>query len=384
LEIDVFAAPPGTVLGGKYKVVERLDAGGMGVVYSATDRHGRPVALKIIKPKHASDDEVRERFRREREILHSLDHPAVVKVYSSGELPGGHLYLEMELLRGETLKDRLRRGPFPPQEFAPVLQWIASALEATHALGVIHRDLKPANIFLVTTPPGQSSPGLASPVKVLDFGISRPLSGRRLTKSGLAVGTPRYMPPEQLLGKRDLDPRVDVYTLGVVSYEAIAGRLPFKGRNDADLAVEIVRGEPIALGDVKPELGPELAAVLKQAMAKTRELRFGSVRELADAFALAAHAAPLQPNPPTIPAPPPDGMDVDVELGGELEEPERDAPFSIQAPRAPGPAPTTKRTSPPPAPDSDESPTVAEGGLPPAAPTTQTVGTFGPGGRRED
>jgi serine/threonine-protein kinase len=292
--MDVLAATAGTVLGDRYRVIERLDSGGMGVVYSALELHsGRTVALKVIKPRHANDPEIRERFRREREILERLDHPAIVRVHGSGEFPGGHVYLEMELLVGETLKDRLRReGPFPAGAFIPVLQWIAAAIDATHSLGVIHRDLKPANIFLLR------DRNARSPVKVLDFGVSKRRGSKKLTKTGLSVGTPRYMPPEQLSGLRDLDPRVDVYTLGVVTFEAITGRIPYRAKNEADLAVEIIRGTPLRLSEVRADLPPGIETVLAQAMAKARENRYASASDLAEAYALAAADGEMEAPPP--------------------------------------------------------------------------------------
>jgi serine/threonine-protein kinase len=192
----------------------------------------------------------------------------------------------MELLEGETLGTRMKRRPMLPTELAPIVAGIVAGLAAAHAQAVVHRDLKPDNVFLV--PDHASGREGALRVKLLDFGISKVWYGEKLTQTGQILGTPRYMSPEQLGAEVDVDPRIDVYALGVILYEALAGTPPFLASTPTDLIVAILHGKVAPLRTVRPELSPAIEAVVMRAMARHRDARFGTARELADAFLDAA------------------------------------------------------------------------------------------------
>jgi serine/threonine protein kinase len=206
-----------------YRVAANLGAGGMGVVYLAEDeRLNRKVALKFLPPAIAQDHEARVRLLREAQAASALDHPNVAAVYDIDEW-NGQLFIAMPYYDGETLEQRIGRGPLPIEEAARIAGEIASGLAATHRAGLVHRDLKPANIMCTRS--GQ--------VKILDFGLAKVFSGgesgvTRVTQEGAAVGTVAYMAPEQARGA-DVDARADVWALGVILFEMLTGRLPFAG-----------------------------------------------------------------------------------------------------------------------------------------------------------
>jgi serine/threonine-protein kinase len=280
------AAALGTVLVGRYRLDATLGAGGMAEVFRATDTHtGRAVAVKILRGQSASNREAVMRLKREGEVLSALRHAAIVAVEAAYELEGG-VFLVMELLEGETLGARMKRGIMTPMELAPIVAGVAAGLSAAHAQNVVHRDLKPDNVFLV--PDAQSGREGALRVKLLDFGISKVWYGEKLTQTGQVLGTPRYMSPEQLGAEVDVDPRIDVYALGVILYEALAGTPPFLATSPTDLIVAILHGKVAPLRAVRPELSPAIEAVVMRAMARSRDARFGTARELADAFLDAA------------------------------------------------------------------------------------------------
>jgi eukaryotic-like serine/threonine-protein kinase len=270
----------GKVLDGRFQVRGTLGAGGMAEVFRVVDgRSGRELALKVLRREVAADPEAVERMRREAELLASIDHPAIVSVEASGTLPDGRVYLAMELLEGETLGQRMRRGPMAPVDLAPVVAGVASGLAAAHGRGVVHRDLKPDNIFLC---PGSED---GEPrVKILDFGVSKVFGYERLTRTGQILGTPRYMAPEQLTAERDLDARVDVYALGVILYEALAGQPPIPTNDPTALIVAVLNGQVVPLESMRVGLPEGLPAVVMGAMHRDRDRRPGSIAELAQAF----------------------------------------------------------------------------------------------------
>jgi serine/threonine-protein kinase len=257
----------------------------MGAVYEAVDQQaGRLVALKLLHPELALDAEIHRRFRREASILQALDHPAVVRVLDLGTDEQGHSYTAMELLKGETLHARIQRAPaVAPQELVPVLRDACAGLEAAHGHGVIHGDIKPANLFL---PAAEDAEGTAA--KLVDFGLSKVHGLERLTRTGEVIGTPVYMAPELLTGQGDIDTRVDIYALGVVLYEALAGRTPFGEQHPGRLMYQIVSGDRHPLGDARPELPRAVVDVIERAMAPKRENRYETVGALSDAFAEAS------------------------------------------------------------------------------------------------
>ncbi len=274
------------VIGGRFRLDAQLGAGGMAQVFRAWDlARNRAVAVKLLKPDIASNEEAVERMRREGEALSRLKHPCIVAIETFGKLPDGRMFLAMELLEGETLGERMRRHTMNPGELAPVVRDVASGLTAAHQAHIVHRDLKPDNIFLCG--PGPNQPPA---VKILDFGISKIYGYDRLTRTGQILGTPRYMAPEQLSADRSLDGRVDVYAMGVILYEALAGHPPFWGTNPSELVINILHGNSAPLKSYRADLADDIVAVVSRAMARVREARFPNVGALSEAWGAAATA----------------------------------------------------------------------------------------------
>jgi serine/threonine protein kinase/tetratricopeptide (TPR) repeat protein len=254
-----------------YRIVEKLGEGGMGEVYRAHDeRLDRPVAVKVLR-QLGEDEDRRERFRREARAAARTNHPHVCQIYEVGE-DEGRPFLVMELLEGQSLDARLIQGPLPPGEALEVMSQTLSALGELHARGIVHRDLKPSNLFLT-----------AHGVKLLDFGLARHLDAQQgaLTVSGLLVGTPFYMAPEQALGQ-PITPAVDLFTAGALLYEMLAGSRPFGGNSTPEVLYSIVNEQPAALGGT-PEI-ERLNAVILRALEKEPANRFPSAREMAEAL----------------------------------------------------------------------------------------------------
>lgn len=274
----------GRLLGGRYRLEQRLAAGGFGTVYRATACNGGEVAIKIMHPQHVADSNVSARFRREAHTLARLASPHTVATYELGEDRDGALYIVMELLRGESLQDRFAaQGPLGWRTVLEVARGVCSSLVEAHGLGIVHRDLKPANIFLA------HSDGDRSFAKVLDFGIAKQLGPTtndcELTRVGQAIGTVEYMAPEQLIGG-EVDGRADIYTLGVVMYEMLTGQRPFADTTGATSLVTAVMTRPVTppsalIGGAVPR---ELDAVIVRCLAREPDDRYGSVDELAAAL----------------------------------------------------------------------------------------------------
>ena len=280
----------GEVLVGRFRILDAIGEGASAEVYRAIDlESGSPVALKLMRTSIADDPEALERMRREGEILERLRHPAIVGIVALGAVGDGRLFIAMELLEGETLGARMKRGRLSVAELAPVVAGVAAGLTAAHELGIIHRDLKPENIFLTR------AKGEAPGVKLLDFGVSKMTDMERLTQTGQVIGTPRYMAPEQLMAAHDLDARVDVYALGVILYEALSGRTAFDAKNPSELLVSILHGKVEALKGQRPDLSMVLISHVSRAMACEVGDRFASVEELADAFLTEVGEARLEP-----------------------------------------------------------------------------------------
>ena len=260
-------------LGDRYRVEREVGAGGMAIVFLATDvKHHRPVAIKVLRPELAAAVG-HERFLREIEIAAKLQHPHVLPVYDSGRADG-MLYYVMPFVEGESLRDRLvRGGPLPHAEAARIAREVADALAYAHRQGIVHRDIKPANILL--------SQGHAV---VADFGVARALSASaapsELTQTGMAVGTPAYMSPEQALGETNLDGRTDVYALGVVLYEILAGRPPFGGATPQSIVAQALSHKVPQLRDDALGLQP----VIERALAREPGDRFATADELSGAL----------------------------------------------------------------------------------------------------
>ncbi len=276
---------------GRYRIVRKLGEGGMGVVYAAHDqRLDRQVAIKRIRP--GADGQERQRLWREARAGASVSHPNVCQLYEIGE-DGEELFLAMELLDGEPLSARLTRGALPPNEAAQIALSVLSALAALHDRGIVHRDLKPSNIFLAR-----------HAVKLLDFGLARAFAGTAgegqatVTQPGLMIGTPRYMAPEQIEGQ-PVDVRTDLFALGIVLYEMVAGRPPFGGESVFEVAREILHSEPPALGGSSGIVA--LDRILNRALRKQPDARYQTAavfaQELRSALLVtdASDAAPVRP-----------------------------------------------------------------------------------------
>ena len=286
--------PPNSHLG-NYEILESLGAGGMGEVYRARDtRLGRVVAIKVILEAYASDPERAARFQREAKMLAALNHPRIAGLYGLEQADGVH-FLVMELVEGETLADRLRRGAMPVEESIGIGLQIAEALEAAHEKGVVHRDLKPANIKI--TPDHQ--------VKVLDFGLAKavesdaaveaansPTLSMMATQAGVILGTAAYMSPEQAKGFA-VDHRSDVFSFGTVLFEMLTGRQPFQGDTAADVLASVLVREPEVSG-LPADTNPRLIELVTRCMQKSPKRRWqhiGDVRAELESLAASPRSA---------------------------------------------------------------------------------------------
>jgi Tol biopolymer transport system component len=276
---------PGTRLG-PYEVLALIGAGGMGEVYGARDtRLDRTVALKVLPADFASDPSHRARFQREARAISALAHPHICTLHDVGE-QDGQAYLVMEYLTGETLADRLKKGPLPRPQALEAAGHIADALDAAHKRGIIHRDLKPGNVMLTR-----------AGVKLLDFGLARigahgerpvvedlasaPTTSGPLTGRGTLLGTMPYMAPEQLEG-RPTDARTDVWALGAVLYEMLTGRRAFEGQSQASLIAAILEKEPVSLTTLQPLIPPSLERLVRRCLAKSPDDRWDTAHDLAE------------------------------------------------------------------------------------------------------
>jgi CheY-like chemotaxis protein len=261
--------PLGHVLGNRYEVRELAGAGAMGTVYRVHDRElGEDVALKVLRPDMLSDPDVIERFKAEVRLARKISHPSVVRTHDFGEADGVH-FLTMEYVEGLTARALLDdRGRLPADSALALGRQLAEALAAAHAQGVIHRDIKPQNLLL----DGQGV------LKVMDFGVSR-LSDQGGSDLGMLVGTPAYMPPEQLLGE-DIDSRADLYAVGVVLFECLTGRLPFVADTLVALVAKVLHEDPPAPADLQPDVPVALSALVCRLLSRARDERPASAHDL--------------------------------------------------------------------------------------------------------
>jgi serine/threonine protein kinase len=281
----------GDTIADKYRVERLLGRGGMGAVYEASHLlSGKRVAVKWMLPSLGQAG-LTERFMHEARATARIDHPNVVDIYDVGRHEES-VYLVMELLHGESLATRLERAPIPSADAVPLLMPALRGVAAAHARGVIHRDLKPDNIFMCTGPDGE-----ARDCKVLDFGISKVEAEDRdlaMTKTGIVMGTPYYMSPEQIKGLKEVDERGDIYAFGVILYEILADCFPFDADTYSALVIKVATLDPAPLSIVRPDLDPALAEVVMRAMAREREQRYANVAELAQALLPFAGGVPFR------------------------------------------------------------------------------------------
>jgi eukaryotic-like serine/threonine-protein kinase len=278
-----------------YEVRSLLGQGGMGAVYAAEHPVlGRRVAIKVLHPEFAKDTTLVGRFHNEARAANAIGHPNIIDVIDVGTLPDGLPYLMMELLEGESLRDRLRRlVVLPVASVLEIMVQAASALGAAHAKGIVHRDLKPDNLFATRG----KLPGEPERLKVLDFGIAKlrnDFGGDSVkTRTGALIGTPLYMSPEQCRGlAQEVDHRTDIYALGVIVYELLCGAPPFQAQGWGDLLMKHVSEPPRPPVELNPAIPAHVNAAVLRALGKRREDRFASMGELAQAF--------LGPQPNTL------------------------------------------------------------------------------------
>ncbi len=295
---------------GNYRVVAKLGEGGMGIVYLAEHPLiGKRVALKVLHEEHGRNPEIIKRFFNEARAVNEIGHPNIVDILDYGVVHGpyggGFVYFIMEYLVGEPLSRLLlREAPLAPDRALAIAGQVAEALAAAHQKGIVHRDLKPDNIYICA----------GERVKVLDFGIAKltHMDGASVqTRTGVVLGTPAYMSPEQCEGRRDLDARTDIYALGILLYEMMTGRVPFYGDGYGDVMVQHLTKRPVRPSTLRGIIPPAVEAVVMRALEKRRDDRFAGMDELVwtlrdpDGFAarFGGVQALLPPAPPSADAP---------------------------------------------------------------------------------
>jgi serine/threonine protein kinase len=334
---------------GNYRIAEKIGEGGMGTVYRAVDLMlERDVALKAIRPELSSEPQIIERFRAEARTLARISHPAIANVYTFF-YEGEELFLVMEYVRGRPLSRVLQaEGALPWQRAVLFLATAMEGIAEAHRAGIVHRDLKPDNLILTET----------GTVKVMDFGIARVMGSGHLTRTGLLVGTLRYMSPEQIRGE-EVDGRTDVYALGAVLYEMLTGRTPFEGTSDWAILRAQIEDTPRPPGEQVPSIPWWLDRAVLRALSKQPAERFQSVEEMRRSLLRQGE---------TLESPYP--------AGGSIEDlPTVITPIGVRqtpAPLTPSPAPNPGMTPPPTLPSMASIPTAASAALPPVPPPPST------------
>lgn len=257
-------------LEGRYQVLQELGRGGMGIVFQAHDKQLKEqVAIKILSPLLAQDPEALERLKREVSAARRISHPNIIRIHDLTETAGLH-YISMEYFPGQNLKEYIRQsGALSLMTAFSIASQICDGLAAAHSQGVIHRDLKSQNVII----------NAAQQVKIIDFGLARTAHVEGMTVSGLILGTPEYMAPEQVNGKR-VDERADIYSLGIILYELFTGRVPFKGDSAIAVSFKQVREEPLPPSRLNPQMNPAIEKVILRALEKEPLRRYSSVQDL--------------------------------------------------------------------------------------------------------
>ncbi len=271
----------GTLLGGRYRVGALIGSGGMGSVYEGEDLAGMPVALKVLHAGIGQDVDVVRRFQREARLVAAIEHPNIVRVLDFQMPSDEPAFIVMELLEGASLGEAIRKErSFSVEDIAWISVQVLAALEAAHGTNVVHRDLKPDNVFLTTRG------GVSDIVKLLDFGVAKLTESpwdEQLTQTGMVMGTPAYMAPEQARGE-SADARSDLYAVGCLVFEALTGRPPFVANNYNAVMFQINQSTPPSLAELRPDLDPHFCAVIKKALEKELDARFQTARAFAEAL----------------------------------------------------------------------------------------------------
>ncbi len=286
---EISGVHPGVVIARKYRLIRRLAEGGMAEVWAAQNVFTqRDFAIKFILPQLVKSPEIVGRFLQEARTTGRLRHPSIIDVFDVGRTESGKPFIVMELLSGESLENRLNRlGRLSPLDTCVLMAHVARALDLAHHAGIVHRDLSPANVFIARDASGEEIP------KILDFGVSKligaPADARVQTGSGAVLGSPAYMSPEQARGADSVDARTDVWTLGVLCYEALSGRAPFEAKNYNALMLAIMTVPHTPLGDLMPELSEALVDVVEGCLIKDRAARTPTALEVAEQLEHVAH-----------------------------------------------------------------------------------------------
>jgi serine/threonine-protein kinase len=298
LEASDMALKEGDILAGKYRIERMLGEGGMGSVYVAENQVlQKRVALKVMSQRFTALPTAVERFVREAVAASRVSHPSIVQVFDAGQHDGAP-WIAMELLNGESLGQRLERGPLSVAEALKVADGVLSALAEVHDEGIVHRDLKPDNIFLATTRSGEWTP------KILDFGVAKDTGDElnKLTATGAVVGTAHYISPEQARGVGDIDARADVYAMGVVLFESLSGRMPYDAPTLTQLIAKMFTEAPQRLEDVAPHVPKPISDAVQTCLEQDRAKRFQTARALLGALRAASDASGFAVSMPS-PAP---------------------------------------------------------------------------------
>lgn len=275
----------GQTIFGQYKIVRKLGEGGMGAVYQARQEAiGQDLAIKVLLAEAAQSDELVKRFQREARVISMLAHQNIIRAFVFGSTDTGQLYMAMEFVNGHELRERLRGEPMDELTTIRIMKQCCSALAEAHDLGIVHRDLKPDNILLT------EFRGEKNFVKILDFGIAKITSSEggneaKLTQAGIVYGTPEYLSPEQAQAL-ELDNRTDIYSLGVMLYEMMTGRVPFYDDSPVKILTKHVFEEPAKPSAMRPGITPTMENIILKAMAKDRDARFSDAMEMYKALVM--------------------------------------------------------------------------------------------------
>ncbi len=274
LQVSVNQMVQGSIFAQKYKILERLGMGGMGVVYKAEDtKLKRTVALKFLSPEHTQDERARERFIHEAQAASALDHPNICTIHEINETEDGQMYIVMSFYSGESLKEKIKTGPLSLKETLDIGIQISKGLAKAHEHDIVHRDIKPANIMLTED----------RLVKIVDFGVAKLAGSTRMTRAGTTVGTAAYMSPEQARGE-EVDLKTDIWALGVALYEMVTGEPPFRGESEQAILYSVLNQEPRTFKGLESAVPKELEQIIRKALSKDPKKRFSSADEMSQAL----------------------------------------------------------------------------------------------------